>query len=85
MGGLLLAGVAWWGPLLIVVGAVLGIVLSYFLLVFIGSPAPSRLARRIGYEPTTRTNYPRVNLAAIVVALSLVGLIVGLSIGLSAD
>jgi 1,4-dihydroxy-2-naphthoate octaprenyltransferase len=82
---LVLADTAWWGPLLIVAGAILGIVVSYLLLVLLGAPAPSRLSRRIGYEETAKTNYPSLNPVAILVVLGIVALIVGLSIGLASE
>jgi multisubunit Na+/H+ antiporter MnhB subunit len=80
-----LADIAWWGPILIVVGALLGLVVAYALLLVLGGRAPSRLSRRVGYEATEKTNYPSVNLAAFAVVFVAVALIVGLAIGLAAD
>ncbi len=85
MTALPLADTAWWGPLLIVVGAFLGLVVGYLLLVLLGAPAPSRLSKRIGYEETDKTNYPSLNPVAILVVVGVVALIVGLAVGLAGD
>jgi hypothetical protein len=82
-----LADVAWWGPLAIIGGAVLGFLAGYLLLALVGSPTGdgSRAADRIRFERTSKTNYPRPNLAAFVVVICIVALVVGLALGLSAD
>jgi hypothetical protein len=78
------ASLAWWGPIAIVGGALGGIVLAYAMLSLAGGPSRrSALSRRIGWQRTEQTNYPRINLTAYMVALGAVALIVGLSIGLS--
>jgi hypothetical protein len=79
------ADIAWWGPILIVVGAVLGLVVAYLLLLVLGGRRPSRISKRIGYERTERTNYVRPNLAAYVAVLGAIALIVGLSVGLAVN
>jgi hypothetical protein len=82
-----LADVAWWGPLAIIGGAVLGLAAGFLLLALVGSPTGggSRPADRIRFERTSKTNYPRPNLAAFVVVICVVALVVGLALGLSAD
>ncbi|MFN8186737.1 MAG: hypothetical protein U0R69_06645 [Gaiellales bacterium] len=83
MAALVLADIAWWGPVLIVVGALLGLLVAYALLLVLGGRSPSRLSRRVGYETTEKTNYPKPNLAAFVVVFAALAVIVGLSIGLA--
>lgn len=85
MAALVLADIAWWGPILIVVGAILGLLVAYLLLLLLGGRAPSRLSQRIGYETTEKTNYPSANLAAYLVVFCAIALIIGLSIGLASD
>jgi hypothetical protein len=84
---LILGDIAWWGPLAIIGGAVLGVAAGFLLLAIVGSPSGggSRGADRIRFERTSKTNYPRPNLAAFVVLICLVALVVGLALGLSAD
>jgi hypothetical protein len=85
--GIVLGDIAWWGPIAIVGGGVLGLLTAYLLLAFVGtsSPGGSGAADRIRYEATDQTNYTRPNPAALLVAFCIVALIVGLAIGLSAD
>lgn len=82
-----LADVAWWAPLAIIGGAVAGLAAGYALLEIAGGSRVGgrRIADRIRYERTDKTNYPRLNPAAFVVFLVIIGLVVGLSIGLSGD
>lgn len=82
-----LAGVAWWAPLAIVGGALAGLAAGYALLELAGGSRVGgrRIADRIRYERTEKTNYPRFNAAALLAVLCGVGLVVGLSIGLSGD
>jgi hypothetical protein len=84
---LVLAEVTWWAPLAIIGGALAGLAAGYALLELAGgSRVGGRgVADRIRYERTDKTNYPKLNLAAVVFVLGLIGLIVGLSIGLSGD
>ena len=83
---LVLGDIAWWAPLAIIGGALIGLVAGYLLLVFVGNPAGgSRAAERIRFEETSQSNYPRPNVAAFVVVLAVIALIVGLAVGLSAD
>jgi hypothetical protein len=82
---LVIAEVAWWAPLAIIGGALIGLAAGYALLELAGG---SRVggrgtADRIGYERTDKTNYPKLNIAAFVIVLGAVGLIVGLAVGLS--
>jgi hypothetical protein len=81
-----LADVAWWGPLAIIAGAIAGVAVGYVLLAVVASPrSGGPIAERLRFERTDKTNYPRPNLAAIVVAVCIVALIVGLAVGLSGD
>jgi hypothetical protein len=85
--GVELAEIAWWAPLAIIGGALAGLAAGYVLLELAGG---SRVggrgsADRIRYERTDKTNYPKLNIAAFVFFLVAIGLIVGLSIGLSSD
>ena len=83
---LVLADNAWWAPLAIIGGALVGLLAGYLLLAFVGNPAGgSRVAQRIRYEETSKSNYPRPNVTAFVVVLAAIALIVGLAVGLSAD
>jgi hypothetical protein len=78
------ASLVWWGPIAIVGGALGGIVLAYAMLSLAGGAKPrSALSRRIGWQRTEQTNYPRINPTAFMVAFAAVALIVGLSLGLS--
>jgi hypothetical protein len=83
---LVLGEIAWWGPIAIIGGGVLGFLAGYLLLAFVGTPSGgSGAAERIRYERTSQTNYTRPNPAALVAAFCIVALVVGLAIGLSAD
>jgi len=83
---LVLGDIAWWGPIAIVGGGVLGLLAGYLLLAFVGSPGGgSQTAERIRFEPTSQTNYTRPNPAALIVAFGIVALVVGLAVGLSVD
>jgi hypothetical protein len=83
---LIVADIAWWGPLAIIGGALAGLVVGYVLLAAQGTPrSGGPIAERLRFERTDKTNYPRPNLAAIVMVLAVIGLVVGLSVGLSAD
>lgn len=76
---------AWWAPLAIIGGAVVGAVVGYVLLVAVG-PAVSRETgepRRLRFVATDKTNYPRWNPAAFLAAGAIVALVVGLAVGLS--
>ena len=85
--------VAWWAPLAIVGGALVGAGLGYLLLAWAGSgestearaqPQQSQGAGAPSYERAKSTTDVRWNPWAFVVAGAIVALIVGLSIGLSA-
>jgi hypothetical protein len=83
---LVLADIAWWAPLAIIGGALVGLVAGYLLLAFVGNPAGgSQVSERIRFEETSKSNYPRPNVAAFVVVLGAIALIVGLAVGLSVD
>ena len=82
--GALLADIAWWGPIAIVAGAIVGIVVAYVVLAVAGGrPGGARSARRLAFETTDKTNYPVLNPAAFIVFFGALGLIIGLAIGLS--
>jgi hypothetical protein len=82
---IVLGEVAWWAPLAIVGGALLGAVFGYALLAAVGVTRRPAEADRLSYERTDRTNYPRWNPAAFLVGIAVVGLIAGLAIGLALD
>ena len=83
---LVIGDIAWWGPLAIIGGALVGLVVGYVLLAAQGAPrSGGPVAERLRFERTDKTNYPRPNLAAMVVLLAVIGLVVGLSVGLSAE
>jgi hypothetical protein len=84
---LVVADIAWWAPLAIIGGALAGLAAGYALLELAGGSRAGGggIADRIRYERTDKTNYPKLNVAAFVFVLGLVGLIVGLAVGLSGD
>jgi hypothetical protein len=79
------ADVAWWAPLAIIGGAVLGGAVGYLLFVMVGAPRRPASASRTGWERTDKTNYAVWNPVAFLVIGGIVALIVGLSVGLSVD
>ena len=84
MGAFVLA-VAWWAPLAIIGGALAGLAVGYLLLAAAGGPRTRSGTGSLAYERTDKTNYPTFNVAALIVFLGIVGLIIGLAVGLSAD
>jgi hypothetical protein len=84
---IVVADVAWWGPLAIAGGAVAGLATGFLLLAIVAGPrsSGSQISDRVSFERTEKTNYPRLNPAAFVVVFAIVALIVGLAVGLSVD
>jgi hypothetical protein len=82
--GVLLA-VAWWAPLAIVGGALVGAVVGYLLLASTGSErhGSAQPAGRLSWHRTDKTNYPTWNPVAFLVIVGVVALVVGLAVGLS--
>jgi hypothetical protein len=85
--GIVIAHVAWWGPVAIAGGAVGGLATGFLLLAIVGGPRSggSRISERVHFERTEKTNYPRLNPAAFIAVFAFVALIVGLAVGLSVD
>lgn len=82
MTGIVLADVAWWAPIAIIGGAVVGASVGYVLLVA-GRPRRTSETSKVDWERTDKTNYPSWNPAAFVLTLAAIGLIAGLAVGLS--
>jgi len=79
-----LADIAWWGPIAIIGGAIIGLAVAYLALAIAGGrPGGTQTSRRLAFETTNKTNYPVLNPVAFLVVLGAIGLIVGLAVALS--
>ncbi len=78
---------AWWAPLAIVGGALLGVLVAFLVLLWAnaGSPQATTPQGEHGYVRAEGRSEVRWNPWAFVVAAVLIGLVVGLSIALSVD
>jgi hypothetical protein len=87
-GATIVLATAWWAPLAIVGGALLGALVAFVVLLWAnaGAPqAPTPQAAEHGFVRVEGRSELRWNPWAFVTAAVLIGLIVGLSIALSVD
>jgi hypothetical protein len=79
-----LGDIAWWGPIAIIGGAAVGLIVAYLVLAVAGGNQRRRRgSEALAFERTDKTNYPSLNPAAFLVFFGAIGLVVGLAIGLS--
>ena len=80
-----LLAVAWWAPLAIIGGALVGVGVGYLLLAFTETSRSRRSAtpEQLRYGRTDKTNYPSWNPLAFLAIGGVIALIVGLAVGLS--